>query len=98
MFHFYTIRTNVLDIILFFIYQSFCSVLVLVPILRSDPNPEEALQSLKNELKTGHSKMNCLQLTEKYSELTGDSKQAKAAKDAYVFLPNNEHLIAKQVF
>lgn len=65
---------------------------MLVPILRSDPNPEEALQSLKNELKTGLSKMNCLRLTEKYSELTGDSNQAKAAKEAYVFSQYNKYL------
>lgn len=50
--------------------------------LRSDPDPDQTLTMLKNELKTGLAKMNCLQLTEKYSEIIGNSKQAKEAKEA----------------
>lgn len=57
-------------------------IVVLVPMLRSDPDPEQTLTMLKNELKTGLAKMNCLQLTEKYSEIIGNSKQAKEAKEA----------------
>lgn len=57
---------------------------VLLPILRSHADPERALQVLTDELKSGLSKMNCLQLTEKYCELTGNASEARAAKEAHL--------------
>lgn len=51
-------------------------------ILRSDPQPEVMLQTLKDELKSGLSKMNCLELAEKFCESKGDSLEAKLAKEA----------------
>lgn len=57
---------------------------MLVPILRSHSDSERALRMLTDELKSGLSKMNCLQLTEKYCQLTGDAKEARAAKEAHL--------------
>lgn len=42
------------------------------------------MKMLTDELKSGLPKMNCLQLTEKYCELTGDANEAKAAKEAHL--------------
>lgn len=55
---------------------------VLVAILRSDPNPEDMLRSLKEELKSGLPKMNCLELSEKFCEATGNVVEAQLAKEA----------------
>lgn len=54
---------------------------VLVPMLRSDPDPEEALNILKADLKSGHTKINCLQLSEKYNESIGNSTISKTEKE-----------------
>lgn len=55
---------------------------MLVAILRSDPNPDHLLQTLKDELKSGLARMNCLELSEKFNEATGNTVEAKLAKDA----------------
>lgn len=54
---------------------------VLVPMLRSDPDPEEALNILKADLKSGLTKINCLQLSEKYNESMGNSTISKTEKE-----------------
>lgn len=54
---------------------------VLVPILHTDPDPEAALRLLKTELKNGNTKINCLQLSEKYNEFIGNSTLSKSEKD-----------------
>lgn len=49
--------------------------------LRSDPDPEEALNILKADLKSGLTKINCLQLSEKYNESIGNSTISKTEKE-----------------
>lgn len=57
---------------------------LLVPILRSDPKPDQMLATLKHELKNGLGKMNCLELTEKYCESIGNANEAKLAKISHL--------------
>lgn len=62
------------------LFSSFISV--LVAIIRSDPQPEVMLKTLKDELKSGLAKMNCMELAVKFCESKGDSVEAKLAKEA----------------
>lgn len=65
-------------------FHFFSLVPVLLPILRSNSDPERTLKLLTDELRSGLSKMNCLQLTEKYYELIGNADEARTAKDAHL--------------
>lgn len=53
--------------------------------LQSDPNPREALDLMKLELKNGTSKLNCLQLCERYGQLANIPELIKEAKDSLVY-------------
>lgn len=55
--------------------------LVLVPILHSDMDPVETLEWLKDELKSGLAKINCLLLSEKFGDLKGDTMRSDTEKN-----------------
>lgn len=58
--------------------------IVLLAILRSDVQSEDTLRSLKDELKSGLAKMNCLELSAKFYESTSDSMNAKTSKEQHL--------------
>lgn len=65
-------------------FPSFRQSVVLLPILRSDAQSEETLRTLKDELKSGLAKMNCLELSSKFYESMGDPCNAKTSKEQHL--------------
>lgn len=71
--------------------KQFASVLLLclevfsfseiVPILRSDPDPNECLRLLKKDLKNGPVKTNCLMLQEKYGANSVDPSRSTSERE-----------------
>lgn len=52
--------------------------------MRSDAQSEETLRTLKDELKSGLAKMNCLELSSKFYESMGDPCNAKTSKEQHL--------------
>lgn len=62
-------------------YLEYFSFPEIVPILRSDPDPNECLQLLKKDLKNGPVKTNCLMLQEKYGANSEDPGRATSERE-----------------
>lgn len=57
---------------------------MLAIFLRSDSNPLHTLETLKQELSAGVPRLNCLQLCERYGQLTRNGDLMNASKDARI--------------